>query len=52
MKPNKDILKDAILLAVESLRKDICQDANPDNNLTRAQAIKKLTEAYFMASKA
>lgn len=52
MKHTKDLIREAILLAIDALKDDICIEADPDKNLTRAQAIKKLTEAYFMASKA
>ena len=42
----KRLLRQAILLATDSIREDICNDNDPDNNIARAEAIKRLIEAY------
>ena len=42
----KKLLQESILLAIDSIREDIQNTADQDENLTRAEAIKKLTEAF------
>lgn len=47
----KELIKEAIILAIDSLRENIRDSRDPVANLTRAQAIKELTQAYCMVSK-
>ena len=46
MREIKKRMQEAILHAIDSIRKDIQTDTAPDKNLTRAEAIKRLAEAY------
>lgn len=46
MDKTRKLIKQSILLAISALSDDIQGDADKDNNLTRAEAIKRLAEAY------
>lgn len=46
MSKSSELIKESIVLAVDAIKDDICEDRDPDNNKTRAEAIKALTEAY------
>ena len=43
---SKKEIREQIARGIEAITDDISQDADQDNNLTRAEAIKTLTEAY------
>lgn len=46
MNKTKQLMQEAILLAVDAISKDIQTDTDCQRNLTRAEAIKRLAEAY------
>lgn len=46
MNENKKQIQEAIRFAITVISKDIQTDTAPDKNLTRAEAIKRLAEAY------
>lgn len=46
MNENGKLIKESIVLAIDAIKDDICEGRDPDNNKTRAEAIKALTEAY------
>lgn len=47
----KEDIKKQIAEAVEALAADICGSEDPDENLKRAEAIKRLTEAHKTVSR-
>lgn len=46
MKSIKKMIKEAILLSIESINDDICRTTDEKENIIRAEAILKLAEAY------
>lgn len=46
MKKNFEIIQDAIVLAIDSLKEDICTSSDPEENLKRSLAIRNLAEAF------
>ena len=52
MGKNKKLIQEAIVLAIDSLREDICSTTNSEENLERAQAIKTLAEAFRAVTEA
>lgn len=45
MKKIKKLMAESILIAIEAIKDDICQDTDPEENKTRAEAIETLTRA-------
>ena len=46
MRKEEKLIKESIVLAIDALKDDICQDRNAEINKIRAEAIKALTEAF------
>ena len=51
MNKTKQLALEAIAITIENLQKEITASVNVTDNLTRAEAIKRLAEAYHNVSK-
>ena len=51
MNKTKKIIQESIAFAIDSISKDIQTDLDADRNLTRAECIRRLAEAYATVSK-
>lgn len=50
-KDNTDkLIKQAIVLAIDSIREDICSTSNDEENLKRSKAILNLVQAFAIIS--
>lgn len=45
MKKTEKLILESILIAIEAIKDDICQDTDAEVNKTRAEAIETLTRA-------
>lgn len=51
MKKTEKLMLESILLAIEAIKDDICQDRNEEKNKTRAEAIEVLARAAKLIKK-